>query len=101
MDCFKPPSPLVLTGNVAENWRSFKAELEIFIKAADITEDKKTVGRKVAVLLNLIGAEVGLYRCRQLWVVTPYKYGTDICRKRLLSSSMRVPCKSSVKINPR
>uniref|UniRef100_T1I3X5 Uncharacterized protein n=1 Tax=Rhodnius prolixus TaxID=13249 RepID=T1I3X5_RHOPR len=48
MDCFKPPSPLVLTGNVAENWRSFKAELEIFIKAANITEDKKTVGRKVA-----------------------------------------------------
>uniref|UniRef100_T1ICY3 Retrotransposon gag domain-containing protein n=1 Tax=Rhodnius prolixus TaxID=13249 RepID=T1ICY3_RHOPR len=55
MICFVPPAPLSLEGNLLENWKRFRSDLEIFLKAAGFTETKTTVGRPMAILLNLIG----------------------------------------------
>lgn len=52
---FRPPPPLSLTGNVAENWKKFVQKFEYFLEATDKTE--KTGKVKVAILLNLIGDE--------------------------------------------
>lgn len=51
---FRRPDPLVFDGNIAENWRVFKQEYDIFIKAAHSNKPAKT---KAFILLNLAGAE--------------------------------------------
>ncbi|XP_031334069.1 uncharacterized protein K02A2.6-like [Photinus pyralis] len=52
---FKPPDPLVLDGNISENWRKFEQRFDLFLVAADL--DKKAEGKKVAVFLNVIGED--------------------------------------------
>ncbi|XP_030759604.1 uncharacterized protein LOC115885003 [Sitophilus oryzae] len=52
---FKPPEPLVLDGNVAENWKRFSQKFDIFSTATDL--ESKSEDKKVAVFLNLIGDE--------------------------------------------
>lgn len=50
---FKPPEPLNLDGNIAENWRKFQQKFENFMKACSLNEEIEE--RKVAVLLNFVG----------------------------------------------
>jgi hypothetical protein len=51
---FRPPSELDFTGNIAQKWRTFKDEFDIFMAATGL--DEKPQKRQVKVLLNLIGA---------------------------------------------
>jgi transposase InsO family protein len=51
---FRTPGPLSFDGNVAENWRVFEQEYDIFIAAAHGEKNAKT---RAYILLNLAGAE--------------------------------------------
>ncbi|KAJ7996683.1 hypothetical protein DPEC_G00239570 [Dallia pectoralis] len=51
---FRRPDPLVFDGNLAENWRIFEQEYDIFIAAAHSDKPAKT---QAYILLNLAGAE--------------------------------------------
>ncbi|KAJ8010213.1 hypothetical protein DPEC_G00072670 [Dallia pectoralis] len=51
---FCRPDPLVFDGNLAENWRIFEQEYDIFIAAAHSDKPAKT---QAYILLNLAGAE--------------------------------------------
>ncbi|CAI5674590.1 unnamed protein product [Oreochromis niloticus] len=53
-DGFRRPDPLIFDGNVAENWRKFEREYDIFIAAAHSDKNAKT---KAYILLNLAGPE--------------------------------------------
>lgn len=55
MESLRRPDPLKLDGNVAEQWKKFKRQLEIFITAAGL--EGKNAKEKAAILLNLIGDE--------------------------------------------
>ncbi|XP_044741842.1 uncharacterized protein LOC123302816 [Chrysoperla carnea] len=57
MEFYSRPSELKFEGNLAENWKIFRRDLEIFIKAADISDTQTSSGRKTAVLLNFIGSK--------------------------------------------
>ena len=52
--CFHKPGPLIFDGNIAENWRHFVQEYDVFIAAACSTKPKKT---QTYILLNLGGGE--------------------------------------------
>ena len=51
---FQKPGPLSFEGNVAENWRRFEQEYDIFIAAAHSSKSKKV---QAYILLNLAGSE--------------------------------------------
>ena len=53
-DSFRKPEPLSFEGNVAENWRRFELELDIFMAAADHDKQEKT---KAYIMLNIAGRE--------------------------------------------
>lgn len=55
MAMFQPPSPLMLCGNVAENWKKFKQRFLLYLEA--LGSDKMSEKRKVAILLTVIGDE--------------------------------------------
>ena len=50
------PEPLVLTGNIAENWKRFRQEFEIYLLSSEKNEKKDEV--KIALLLNCGGREL-------------------------------------------
>lgn len=50
---FRRPSELSLSGNVAENWRKFRAEFDIFLVAAGL--DKTGATRQAMCFLNVVG----------------------------------------------
>lgn len=50
---YKPPKEIDFTGNVAQKWRVFKNEFNIFMSAAGL--DNKPEKRKTSTLLNVIG----------------------------------------------
>lgn len=52
---FNKPSPLKMTGNLPQNFKFFKQQIEIYITATET--DTKPKGVQVARLLNLMGAE--------------------------------------------
>jgi hypothetical protein len=52
MEGLRRPDPLSFEGNVAENWRHFEAEFDIFVQAAYGDKDDRT---KAYILLNLAG----------------------------------------------
>lgn len=52
---FKPPANLSLHGNLSENWRKFKQNFEIYLKASDKSGKEDEI--KIAILLNIIGEE--------------------------------------------
>ncbi|KAL4083841.1 hypothetical protein QTP88_029157 [Uroleucon formosanum] len=60
---YNKPDALVLTGNLAENWRVFREAFEIYIEAAGLTTASNK--RQVAIFLNLVGKE-GLERYNTL-----------------------------------
>ena len=49
------PGPLVRTGNLAKNWKSFKASLDNFMIATEY--DGKSDKIKIALLLSCIGTD--------------------------------------------
>ena len=51
----KRPGGLVIDGNVAQNWRIWKEEFEIFMRAKEYTRKSNEV--RVALLLNCIGRD--------------------------------------------
>ena len=51
---FQKPGPLSFEGNMAENWRQFVQEYDIFIAAAHSSKSKKV---QAYILLNLAGSE--------------------------------------------
>ncbi|MCJ8745937.1 hypothetical protein PDJAM_G00136070 [Pangasius djambal] len=53
-DCFRRPDPLSFEGNVADNWRIFEQEYDIFIAAAHHDKPAKT---RAYILLNLAGPD--------------------------------------------
>ena len=55
MDRFKLPSPLVLTGNLGENWRRWEQRFQIYMTASGA--DGKDRKIKVAILLHALGEE--------------------------------------------
>ena len=55
MDKLIPPPPLVLTGNLAENWRKFKQRFTLFVTATD--KDGKSDKVKSSILLSTIGVD--------------------------------------------
>ena len=44
MEALRKPEPLSFEGNVAENWRTFESEFDIFVEAA--YSDKNELGRQ-------------------------------------------------------
>ena len=71
VDGFQRPDPLIVDGNVAENWRKFEREYEIFIAAKHSDKPAKT-----SVFLNLLGPEA-IERERVIHICT--------CRSRTMS----------------
>ncbi|XP_077516524.1 uncharacterized protein LOC144126312 [Amblyomma americanum] len=57
MDLLKPPEPLQLSGNLSQNWKRFKQELELFIKATTPKDDPRSGAAKAALLLSVAGDE--------------------------------------------
>lgn len=55
VNVLRKPEELRLEGNVAENWKKFRKQLENFLLAAGLTE--KPSEEKCAIALNLIGEE--------------------------------------------
>ena len=53
-ESLRKPSPLSFQGNVAENWRVFEQEYDIYIAAGFSDKDDKT---KAYIMLNLAGSE--------------------------------------------
>lgn len=52
---FKPPEPLVLDGNISDNWRRFSQKFDLFMEATNL--ESKPEAKKVAIFLNSIGDE--------------------------------------------
>ena len=69
---FRKPDPLVFDGNIAENWRIFEQEYEIFIAAACSDKPPRT---QAFILLNLAGSEA-IERERS-FVYAPAVYAED------------------------
>ncbi|KAK0139061.1 hypothetical protein N1851_024415 [Merluccius polli] len=55
MEQFKPPSPLILSGNIAENWRRWEQRFRLYVTASGALDKEETV--KVAILLHTVGEE--------------------------------------------
>ncbi|XP_064464833.1 uncharacterized protein LOC135376168 [Ornithodoros turicata] len=57
MEGLRPPDPLLLSGNVADNWRKFKQRLELYLEATEVEEKPRTGKRKIATLLHVAGPD--------------------------------------------
>lgn len=55
MEQFKPPSQLILTGNLAENWRRWEQRFRLYMVASGA--GAKEEGVKIAILLHTIGED--------------------------------------------
>ena len=55
MDQLKPPSSLLLSGNLAENWRRWEQRFKLYMTASGANEKDEEV--KVAILLHTIGED--------------------------------------------
>ena len=55
MEALRKPAPLSFEGNVAENWRTFESEFDIFVEAAYSDKNDRT---RAYILLNLAGKDV-------------------------------------------
>ena len=54
MEALRKPAPLSFEGNVAENWRTFESEFDIFVEAAYSEKNDRT---RAYILLNLAGKD--------------------------------------------
>lgn len=55
MDKLEPPGVLVLTGNVAENWKKFKQRFDVYMNATGASE--KDDKQKACIFLPVVGEE--------------------------------------------
>ena len=55
MEQFKLPSPLVMTGDLGENWRRWKQRFQIYMTASGAEGKDEKI--KVAILLHALGEE--------------------------------------------
>lgn len=55
MEQFKPLSPLIITGNIAENWRRWEQRFWLYMVASGALTSEEMV--KVAILLHTAGEE--------------------------------------------
>ena len=55
MKQFQLPSPLVLTGNLGENWRQWEQRFQIYMTASGAEEKNEKI--RVAILLHALGKE--------------------------------------------
>lgn len=55
MEMLRPPPPLSLMGNLAENWRKWEQRFNLYLTASALVDESET--RKIAVLLHSIGEE--------------------------------------------
>ena len=55
MDKLQPPGPLVLQGNLSENWRKWKQRFELYSTASGLGEKDEKV--QSATLLHVVGEE--------------------------------------------
>ena len=55
MEQFKPPPPLILTGNIAENWRRWEQRFQLYMTASGALDKEETV--KIAILLHTVSEE--------------------------------------------
>ena len=53
MDAIKQPEPMIFSGNIDANWKSFKQRFELYLLAIGTQADEK---RKTAILLTCAGA---------------------------------------------
>ena len=53
MDALPPPAPLVLEGNVAENWKTFQQRFKLYLDATGASE--KGERQQTSLLLHVIG----------------------------------------------
>nr|XP_008111816.1 PREDICTED: uncharacterized protein LOC103279281 isoform X1 [Anolis carolinensis] len=60
MESFRPPPPLAMQGNLAENWRRWEQAFQLYLAAAGLENVSKK--RQIAILLHCVGEEgVSLY----------------------------------------
>lgn len=64
---FKPPSQLILTYNVTENWRRWEQRFRLYMVASGASEKEEEV--KIAILRHTIGEEA-LEVYNTLYIVT-------------------------------
>ena len=55
MEQFKLPSPLILSGNISENWRRWEQRFRLYMIASGAVDNGETV--KAAILLHTVGEE--------------------------------------------
>lgn len=55
MNVLPPPSPLELTGNVADNWKRFKQRFQLYLDATGAS--KKDEKQQTSLLLHIIGTD--------------------------------------------
>ena len=55
MEQFNPPSPLILTGNIAENCCRWEQRFQLYMVASGAFDKDETV--KIAILLHIVGEE--------------------------------------------
>lgn len=55
MEQFKPLLPLILSGNIAENWRRWEQRFSLYMTATGADENDENV--KIAILLHTIAEE--------------------------------------------
>jgi transposase InsO family protein len=64
MDVFTPPQSLVLSGNIAENWKRFEQRFKLYLSATG--KDEKSDELKVSLLLHVAGDDaIELYNTFQ------------------------------------
>ena len=55
MEGFNPPSPLIFEGNISEQWKRWKQELDFYLVATE--KDSKGDKVKLSILLTCIGEQ--------------------------------------------
>lgn len=56
MEGFKPPEGLRLSGNLAQNWKKFRQQLDLFLEATE-PEKPRSAKQKAAILLHIAGPD--------------------------------------------
>lgn len=77
---FRRPEPLLFNGNIAEKWRIFEQEYDIFIAAAHSDKDART---RAFILLNLAGSEA--IERERAFVYAPAVYAGEGENRRLVT----------------
>lgn len=80
---FRPPEPLQLDGNIAENWKKFSQKIDNFMIAAGFST--KPDDKKLAVFLNLIGDDA-------LDLYNTFDFGTQVKTLELVKNKFDEYC---------